>query len=65
MEYNPLGHSTTIAPDGLRSPDTWFDGSPTDQSLVPPAMPACTDSRLDFVDGFGLDVREGRGGAET
>jgi len=59
MEYNPLGHSTAIAPDGQRSPDTRSDpGAPTDQSLAPPAMPARADSRPDFVRGFGLDVPE-------
>ena len=49
--------SATIAPDGLHSPDTQSDpGAPTDQSLAPPAMPACADSRPDFMRGFGLDV---------
>ena len=57
--YNPLGHSATVAPDGLRSPDTRSDpGAPTDQSLAPPAMPARADSRPDFMRGFGLDVPE-------
>jgi len=59
MGYNPLGHSTAIAPDGLRSPDTRSDpGASTDQSLAPPAMPARADSRPDFMRGFGLDVPE-------
>lgn len=59
MEYNPLGHSIAIDPDGLRSPDTRSDpGAPTDQSLAPPSMPARADSRPDFVRGFGLDVPE-------
>ena len=57
--YNPLGHSATVASDGLRSPDTRSDpGAPTDQSLAPPAMPARADSRPDFMRGFGLDVPE-------
>jgi len=59
MEYNPLGHSSSLAPDAVRSPDTRSDpGAPTDQSLAPPAMPARADSRPDFVRGFGLDVPE-------
>ena len=59
MEYNPLGHSSSLAPDAVRSPDTRSTlGAPTEKSLVPPAMPARADSRPDFVRSFGLDVTE-------
>ncbi|KAI0258786.1 hypothetical protein BC834DRAFT_690326 [Gloeopeniophorella convolvens] len=56
--FNPFGPNATLSSDSIRERDARSDfAAPTDQSLAPFAMP----SRPDFVHGFGLDTRGGRG----
>jgi hypothetical protein len=59
FSFNPFVPDTSLAPNALRSPDACSDpGLSTEWLLAPPAMPACADSKLDFICRFGLDIPE-------